>query len=436
MTELKDPSVKITIQLKARWLPFFVIMLVILQQIFPDRVWMALSTVFSLVWLLAYFWVKNLAAGLRIVRDHKYGWTQVGDIFEERIQLENKSIFPALWLTIEDGSTLIGHTISLGTGLGGLSSRRWMKRTACRQRGEYQLGPTTIFTGDVFGIYRVEICNPEILSFVVAPPAIKLPAEIQIATGLTIHDSRSMHRKTEKSNVSVSTREFSPGDSLKRIHWLITAKEDVPHVRLFENIHSSNACWIVLDLHALSHSWEEGDDSVEQSIILAASLANRFLIDGLAVGLLSWGSEFVLLPPSKGRAQFRQVQKKLATIQPGDVPLQKLLSHAWPQLSNEGNLVIITPAKGQFWFEQLHHLKRRHIQVTAFLLQTINDLPDELELFGKQLERHGIRHFQITPELFKTKEISPGRRGVVNWRYTPLGRAIKVMAETEVNKEA
>ena len=424
-------EVKATVRLKARWLLVFGVLFAVIQQLFPDKVWMAISTVFAGVWVLSYFWAKNLAGGLRLVRKHRYGWNQVGDIFEEQILLENRAIFPALWLSIQDESDLVGHSISLGTGIGGLTSRKWNKRTVCQKRGEYQLGPTKLVTGDIFGFYEVEIVDQEMISFVVSPPIITLPVEIQVASGKTIHDRRSFHRNTESSTVSVSTREYAPGDSLKRIHWLITAKEDVPHVRQFENIHSSNSAWIVLDLNAGVHRHIGEIDSIEHSIIFAVSLANRLLLSGLGVGLLAHGERLLMIPPGRGSQHLRQIQKSLATIQAGNEPLESILLRTWRQLGDEHTLAVVTPSRERAWLEHLASLRRRKVESGIFLLQTPGELAEELVGFGGQIERMGIKQTPVYLNLFDTKEAAPGKQGVVNWRFTPMGKAIKVLEEQE-----
>ncbi|MEJ2758871.1 MAG: DUF58 domain-containing protein, partial [Anaerolineales bacterium] len=322
MSKPQEPSVEVRLRLVG--VPLLSLAFFILQQFLSSHVWTVLSIFFGGVWLGSYLWARALATGLRITREQKFGWNQVGDVFEERILLENSTYLPALWLAIVDHTTLTGHSISLGTGLGSDSSRHWTKRTVCTRRGEYRLGPTTLETGDIFGIYRVKIYYPHTEAFVVAPPVISLPLDVQISIGQTLADQRFSNKRAESSMVSVSTREFAPGDSLKRIHWLITAKEDTPHVRQFENIHAARSCWVVLDLDRSVHDGGESPQSVERAIILAISLVHRFLKEGLAVGLLAQGMSFAMAPPGKGPGQLREVQRLLATCQAGDEPLQHL----------------------------------------------------------------------------------------------------------------
>lgn len=434
MSEYQGRSPQVEIKLRTVWVPVGAFAFFLIQQVSSSGVWTSLSLVFSGIWLASYLWSKSLSAGLRIVRRQKFGWNQVGDVFEEIILLENRALLPALWLVIVDQTTLTGHSISLGTGIGSSSSRRWVKRTVCTKRGEYQLGPTRIETGDIFGVYKVTIHYPDSASFVVAPPVISLPLDIQISIGQTLHDNRFSNKRTEVSTVSVRTREYVPGDSLKRIHWLISAKKDEPHVRLYENIHASKSCWVILDLDEGVHSIGGENDSVEQAIVVAISLAHKFLKEGLAVGLLAQGTEFVLLPPGKGPGQLRQIQRLLATCQPGSQPLKQLLLRAWHYLGDDSNILVVTPSLEQDWIAHLRQNRRKRVRPTLVLLKANHHRLDEVERFSQLANRYGIQNYLIHPEVFTTPEMRPGKRGVITWRFTPLGRAIKVMEDAPADR--
>jgi uncharacterized protein (DUF58 family) len=424
-----EPEVKI--RLRVRWVPFLAMILFLVQQFFPGRVQMTLSLILGAVWLLSYYWARSLASGVRLDRESRYGWSQVGDVFEEKVTLRNDGLFPAVWLLIRDRSTLIGHSISVGTGIEGKSSRRWTKRTVCGQRGEYQLGPTELDLGDPFGLYQVKIKYEQYQTFVVSPPVIPLPMQIRISSGRAMHDHSFANRHTEKSTVSINTRLFAPGDTLLRVHWLTTARLDEPHVRQYENIHASNTCWLILDLDKSVHALNGDNDSLENGIITAVSLADRFLKDGLAVGLLAEGDRFLMLPPGKGVGQLRQIQRSLAIIEGGGEPLEQVMLRSWPRLLDENNLVVITPSKSADWLDPLFQLRRSYVHPSVFILKSEQEAEGEAEQFGSLLSRYGIKHYIISPELFQIPESTPGKKGVVQWRFTPMGRAIKVMLEDQ-----
>jgi hypothetical protein len=87
-------------KLKARLLPFVVILLIIMQLIDPSRIWTSLLVGFGGAWLLAYFWARSLSKNIRMTREMRFGWAQVGDQLEERFTLVNSSSLPATWVEV------------------------------------------------------------------------------------------------------------------------------------------------------------------------------------------------------------------------------------------------------------------------------------------------------------------------------------------------
>ncbi|MGD8455117.1 MAG: DUF58 domain-containing protein [Anaerolineales bacterium] len=420
----------VTIRLTTPWLRGLVLTLVILQLLFPNKAWMIVLVGFCSIWLLSYYWSRHLAQGLRLNRDQLYGWLQVGDWLDERFTMHNLSVVPAAWISIEDASDLPGYSVSIGTGIGGNSERRWKKRTPCERRGVFHLGPLSIKTGDIFGIYSVGIHYQEKVTFTVAPPVIPLPFELQITAGRRVDESRTSRIRTEKSVSSIGAREYMPGDSYAKIHWMITAKQDEPYVRIFENIHASNALWLLLDLEDAAQVGEGDDATDEHSIILAASLADQGLKTGKSVGLIASGERFELHPPRSRLTQRGEILKTLALIRRGSMGIDKLLEHSRRYLQRNSNIIVITSSTQADWLNKLDYFRKKEITPTVMLVASNeSDHVHEINRVGKLIKQHGIRHHVLTPQLFSIPEARPGRQGEIEWKYTPLGRAIMVRAD-------
>ena len=146
-----------------------------MQLIDPSRVWTILLVGLGGLWLISYVWAWSLAEHLTVVREMRYGWVQVGDALEERFTLKNASWLPATWVEIEDHSSLPGYDASLATGVDGSGTNQWRKKGTCSRRGLYQLGPTSLHTGDPFGIFSVTITDPAKATLMVMPPVVPLP---------------------------------------------------------------------------------------------------------------------------------------------------------------------------------------------------------------------------------------------------------------------
>ncbi len=166
---------KSTLRLNTRLLPLLVIALVIMQLIDPSRVWMMLLVGLGGLWLISFIWARNLTKHLTILREMRYGWMQVGDVLEERFTLKNTGWLPATWVEITDHSSLPDYDASVATGVDGSSKNQWRKKGTCSRRGLYQLGNTSLHTGDPFGIYSVTIIDPAKATLIVMPPVVPLP---------------------------------------------------------------------------------------------------------------------------------------------------------------------------------------------------------------------------------------------------------------------
>ena len=149
------------LRLKARLMPALVGLLLILHLAVPYRGWLILLVGLGGAWLASYLWARSLAHGLRLVREMRFGWAQVGDRLEERFTLVNEGMLPGLWVEVVDHSTVPDYRVSRVSGVGGGSKSRWHTKGVCTRRGLFTLGPTTLRTGDPFGLYTVTLHNTD-----------------------------------------------------------------------------------------------------------------------------------------------------------------------------------------------------------------------------------------------------------------------------------
>ena len=134
----------VRLKLQSPLIPAVLVVLLALQIFAPYDGWLIFLAGIAAAALAGYVWMRSLGANLRLQREMRYGWAQVGDVLEERFTLVNDSVLPAVWVEIRDGSTLPGYNVSRATGIGGMSTNRWHTKGSCSQRGLYRLGPTLL----------------------------------------------------------------------------------------------------------------------------------------------------------------------------------------------------------------------------------------------------------------------------------------------------
>jgi uncharacterized protein (DUF58 family) len=401
-------------------------LLTVLQIALPSKVWVILLVGMGGAWLLAFAWAKMLAAGLRLEREMRYGWANVGDLLEERFTLINTSLAPALWVEITDFSTLPGYSPGQVTAIAGDSRNSWKTNHPCTQRGLFTLGPTRVETGDPLGFFRVTFDLPGSAVLMVTPPVIPLPA-IEVTPSGRAGEGRRSRRDPFERTVSVSgVSPYHPGDPLRWIHWPTSTRRQSLYVRNFESTPASD-WWIFLDLQAGAQAGEGYSSTLEHGIILAASLADRGLRQGHAVGLSAAGRELIWLPPVNAAAQRMQILRQLALASSGEVTLAHLLESARPALQHGASLIFITPDPEGQWLEPLSMLLRGHNTPTVLLFDHASyGSPRSITSIHRALASLGVVPYIISKNMIDRPEARPGHQGEWTWRVTGFGRAIPI----------
>jgi uncharacterized protein (DUF58 family) len=400
-----------------------VICLIAMQLVDPFRGWTLLLVGLGGAWFGSYLWARSLYYNLRLLREKRFGWAQVGDRLEERFTLRNGGRMPALWVEIVDHSTLPGYQPGRVTGVGAGTLNRWRTQAACEQRGVYSLGPTTLRTADPLGLYSVEIHDPSRADLVVMPPVVPLP-HIEIAPGGLAGEGRPRPDAPERTEAASSVRPYVQGDSLRWVHWRTTARRDQFYVRLFDSTPSSD-WWIFMDMNRRVQAGEGRESTVEHGVILAASLADRGLRLGRRVGLVASGNRFVWIPPQEGGEHRWEILRALATLETGDRPLAEILLRTRSSIRLRASLILITPDVQGDWLETLLPLAWRGSVPTVLLLDPLSfgGWGDSRSLLAA-LAEEGIPRYSIHRELLERPEALPGRAGRWEWRVTPSGRAV------------
>ena len=260
-----DLAPTVSIRLKIRMLPVLCVLVAFFAIFDGYRGWAILLIVLGGIWLVSYIWARALTEGLSLRREMRFGWAQVGDRLEERFTLINRAAVQALWVEVLDQTNMPDYKANQVRGVDGRSENRWHIEGVCRHRGLYTLGPTTLRTGDPFGIYSVTIQDPASATLMVMPPVVSLPP-IEVAPGGRAGEGSPRVNAPQQTVSSASVREYQPGDSLRWIHWPTSARRGAPFVRVMESIPAGD-WWIILDLDQAIQVGTGQDSTMEHGII-------------------------------------------------------------------------------------------------------------------------------------------------------------------------
>jgi uncharacterized protein (DUF58 family) len=319
-----------------------------------------LLTLFVLSWLWARYSLrmlvfKRVPVGTRV---------QVGEVFDERLMLDNLSAMPKLWVQIADASTLPGHRAGYVASLGGRKRAMWRARTVCRQRGRFQLGPVTATSGDPFGLFRQRIFLSPTQNVLVLPRILPLTA-FSFFTGGLPGRGRSARRALQATTNATTIREYVTGDALSRIHWRSSAHYNKLMVKEFD-LDPAVDVWIFLDLYENVQAGEGEHSTEEYGVTIAASVATYLLRQDLSIGMIVNGERREFLSLDRGDRQVERVLELLAVVNAGSgTDLKEALALDAYHFGRNTAAVIITPSTSRDWHEGVRHLQRRGVQVAV-----------------------------------------------------------------------
>src|SRR4030042_3634068 len=328
------------------------------------KLYYRLSVFWALLFFGSWFWSLFSLRGLEFKRSSRTLRAQGGQIFEERCEVQNQNRFPRLWLEIHDQTTLPGSDGSrVVTMVMGRQTRSYLARVRLMKRGVFPLGPTTIATGDLFGLFPVELEIAGQDSLLVYPMMVDIKG-FPNPPGL-LPGGEALRRRTHHVTPNAAgIREYNPGDPLNPIHWLSTARRGRLMVKEFE-LDPLADVWIFLDAESQVQSslpqapvdyyakdfWvRTGKPSLppsteEYGISIAASVVRDYLRRGRTVGLACAGKHLTLLAPDRGGRQLGKILEALALTQMiGDLPLNALIETQVKHMVRGSTVVLITPS--------------------------------------------------------------------------------------------
>lgn len=343
--------------------------LLAMQIISPDPAWswplVGLGTLIA----FSYGYARVLRNRVTGQRQTLGTWVVAGDRLLERFTLTNNSGLPVLWARVVDASDVPGYRVDRVETVPAQGQREWTTAGVCQRRGVFRLGPWALELSDPAGLFRVEQRYPATTTIMVYPRAAFLP-HIELPRGRAAGRASSSQRAVEETVLVGGARAYVPGDPLRHIAWRSTARHDTLMVREFDRTPSGDL-WLVIDLDAGVQAGRDAEATQEYAVILAASLAARFIRQGerRAVGLVTSGRNPVFLPPGRGQAQLWRMLQALAEAEPGPgKPFEALLRQAGPSLGSGRTLVLVTPSQDPTWVAQLLPLIRRGNAPTVVLL--------------------------------------------------------------------
>lgn len=338
------------------------LLLVVLAALFGQETMLALASL--LVITLPLSWVWQRVAFYRVTYQRQLNETRVfeGEAVTLTLRVTNRKWLPLAWLRMSDQmplaispqeKPLAPSHIPLTGFLESRASLLWNERARwdyhipCNKRGYYTLGPATIATGDLFGLFERALTYPHIDRLIVYP-RIDAVADWGLPPKEPFGDARTRLPMFQDPTRIRGLRDYRPEDAPKHIHWRATARHNALKVKQYEPTINYN--WVFfLNIATYEQAWQGVDsERAERAIRLTASLANFAAQQKYAFGLVANGTypdsdQRLRIMPGRDPMQLRNVLEALAAVSYFVAsPIETLLRRESPNLPWGATLIVIT----------------------------------------------------------------------------------------------
>ena len=259
----------------------------------------------------------------------------IGDEVSLNVVLSNQKPLPLPWYqwrigvvdTLDVESTVVAPSAAPGLkwivrrgALGWYQRHQWTFVLRPSERGYHQVGPSLLRSADLLGAFpRIEedsnlnhlVVFPRVFSL----EALGLPAERPFG------EQKGGNRIFEDPLRIAGSREYRPGDPMRRIDWKASARTGELQSRVYEPS-ATEQIYIMVNIDTMLHPWEGYlHDELERIVSVAASIAvwaagSRYSVGLLANGAFPDADRPIRLAPSRSREQLTRILEALAVIQP------------------------------------------------------------------------------------------------------------------------
>jgi uncharacterized protein (DUF58 family) len=376
-------------------------LLLVLALILGSSLLWRLFIALALVLMVSYLWALFANRGVRVSVNKPPEHSQVGEILERNIKVENTGRFPKLFIKAGEICNMPGYRNERLLNLKAGEIQSWQELLSCKRRGQYSIGSAAVTSGDPFGLFTKRDITGEPSKIIVYPRVVDLPLFKSVSLNDFGYASGFQSISQISPNAS-SVREFASGDSLHHIHWHTTAHTGKLMVKMFDADHSYNSSkifWVVVDLDRYAHAGHGDESTEEYAVTIAGSLIRHHLESGMKVGMISAGDRSSVFIPSRGDQYLWGMMEALAVVRAeGQIPVGQLILNHVGDLKEDPVVMIIATSASRQLMEAVRNLKTQVESIVIVLL-------DVSSFDGKQIALNSAHNLSFSgAQVYKVRQ--------------------------------
>ena len=262
-------------------------------------------------------------------------------------------------------------------------------------RGEYTMGIASVQTTDLTGLFRLNR-NLGMSAKITALPGIADMSHFPIANNL-LTQAQSRHDIRDEDYATISDiRPYLPTDSIKRVHWKLTAKRNEWLVKNFQS-NALHQITIIVDSKRISRDYQEHIVMEDRMIEISLGLARHCLRLGMPVDYMVGEGHKI---SGRAPADFEAIYSTASGIVFEDSPNLSpgaILGQCLNDASGYVNAIILTSRLDTTLYERIANAQNNGHFIAVIYLAPRMPSKDTEKIFRLLEESGGYSH-RLSPE--------------------------------------
>lgn len=237
-----------------------------------------------------------------------------------------------------------------------------------KYKGCFNIGVSEIEVQDFLGIFKLVRRNKRPLLITVYPRSLNIDS-FALNTNYSFGDISNFIGIQEDTSTIKEINKYRYGDSLKKVHWKLTAKTNELMVKKYENYASASAVYLI-DLKNNSLSKEDNAIIEDKHIETAIAVLKRLIYDGADVNLV-YATEKITNIQCRSTSDFENVYEILAKVKfDQNIKFKDIIYSQINQNTNNSNIIISTSNLDYELYETLSKTKLLGYDISLIHIST------------------------------------------------------------------
>jgi hypothetical protein len=285
------------------------------------------------------------------------------------INNEDFFLYPYLRVSFYGAETIFANQFHVRNfSLPPFQGKSFSQELQCNYRGNYEIGINCVEIEDFLGIFKFKynIYEPK---YVTVYPRIVNLDRFLLKTDFMSESHSVLNSKNEDMFTIADVRKYVFGDSLKRIHWKLTAKSGNIMVKKYQSTSETSAI-MILDLQKNHFANGENiiiEDKIIESVV---SVLHYCLYNWIPVNLVYYSSSLVNVH-AKNHLMFNELYEILAKIKFSEnIPVKDLLEIYTNNTILKTNILVFTANLDYELYNQIYKTSTSGFDVSLIYISS------------------------------------------------------------------